>query len=31
VVVNLGDVANATGAGTPNTSYGAFKFKVKVK
>jgi uncharacterized repeat protein (TIGR01451 family) len=31
VVVNLGDVVNATGVGTPNTSYGAFKFKLKVK
>jgi uncharacterized repeat protein (TIGR01451 family) len=31
VVVTLGNVVNATGVGTPNTSYGNFKFKVKVK
>ncbi len=31
VVVNLGNVVNATGVGVPNTSYGSFKFKLKVK
>jgi uncharacterized repeat protein (TIGR01451 family) len=31
VVVNVGNLAPATGAGTPTTSYGSFKFKLKVK
>jgi uncharacterized repeat protein (TIGR01451 family) len=31
VIVDLGNVANATGVGTPNTAYGSFKFKVTVK
>ncbi|MBE9032344.1 hypothetical protein IQ266_21640 [filamentous cyanobacterium LEGE 11480] len=31
VVVNLGNVVQSTGAGTPNTSHGSFKFKLTVK
>ncbi len=31
VVVNLGDLPNATAPGTPNSSYGYIRFKTKVK
>ena len=31
VVVNLGNLPNATAPGTPNTSYGYIRFKGKVK
>ncbi|MEM7554624.1 MAG: DUF11 domain-containing protein [Cyanobacteria bacterium P01_A01_bin.84] len=31
IVVNLGDLPNATAPGTPNTSYGFVRFKGKVK
>jgi uncharacterized repeat protein (TIGR01451 family) len=31
VVIDLGDLANTTGVGTPNTAYGSFKFKAIVK
>ncbi len=31
IVVNLGDLPNATAPGTPNTSYGLVKFRGKVK
>jgi uncharacterized repeat protein (TIGR01451 family) len=31
VVVNLGNVTNATGVGTPNNSYGSFRFRVTVR
>lgn len=31
IVVNLGDLPEATGSGTPTTSYGAVRFRAKVK
>jgi uncharacterized repeat protein (TIGR01451 family) len=31
VIINLGNLTNATGVGTPNNSYGSFRFRVTVR